>query len=538
MTDDNVAYLPASKLNSTEVAALESLASDPTEWEPFAITALCKVLRIGPQILPDQHHKRVMRLLTPINRSMIFGCELVAGLVATDDQAAFIAQAGDGVADALRRTDLSDVWRAYVNGVERGETMPRLDGFDETASAALERMHELVRRTNGEHGYQWSELRTLVQMLNFVISDDHHVQLGHPQPERRPLHAAAVVRDIHLQAQAIVQTDRVMKALESRDRTAAAAELRKAADTIEQAEAQLRPAHVVTVDDAKPEADAWSFRWPWAGFYGTVQGGHVLTLAAGTGVGKSVCAQELANAALDALNRQEIEGDIVWGSVEMTVEEHCMRLACREMDPREPVPWAALVSQGEGFVDGVLHELTDDHLDHLREAYRERWMNGWGRMVFVGPKRGRAVPPLYAEEVEARVRQRQRSGRRVALVVLDYVQAMKAPPGLRLRRGKDTIDHIMDKAKHIATRYGVPVVVVSQLNRSAASAERPGVQHLKGSSYIEDISNVVLMLAEDDELGDANDFRYLVGWVVKFRSGVKGRYSLRMCRRTLTIDEP
>ena len=98
-------------------------------------------------------------------------------------------------------------------------------------------------------------------------------------------------------------------------------------------------------------------------------------------------------------------------------------------------------------------------------------------------------------------RQRLRGG--LGLVVVDYLQQVQSS-GLRaINRGtsrEQEVSAISRAMKSLARELEVPVIVVSQLNRSADSREdhRPRLSDLRESGAIENDADVVLLLYRPD----------------------------------------
>lgn len=53
------------------------------------------------------------------------------------------------------------------------------------------------------------------------------------------------------------------------------------------------------------------------------------------------------------------------------------------------------------------------------------------------------------------------------------------------------------KLKQLAIKYDVPIILVSHLNREVTKAEKPDMNNLKGSSYIEQDADAVIMVHRD-----------------------------------------
>jgi replicative DNA helicase len=103
---------------------------------------------------------------------------------------------------------------------------------------------------------------------------------------------------------------------------------------------------------------------------------------------------------------------------------------------------------------------------------------------------------ITAEEVVRSVR-RELGANRTNVVIVDYVQLLKAPPGF-LAPGDKTavVDHAMNVLADAAKQDHVAYVVLAQLNRECEKREnkRPMLSDLKQSGAIEERAKAVLML--------------------------------------------
>ena len=80
----------------------------------------------------------------------------------------------------------------------------------------------------------------------------------------------------------------------------------------------------------------------------------------------------------------------------------------------------------------------------------------------------------------------------IKLVVIDYLQLI---PFNSVKMGKaDGIAYISQKVKQIALENDVAVILLSQLNREGARADRPDLYHLKDSGSIENDADIVLLM--------------------------------------------
>lgn len=117
---------------------------------------------------------------------------------------------------------------------------------------------------------------------------------------------------------------------------------------------------------------------------------------------------------------------------------------------------------------------------------------------------------LTAEEIVRSVR-RDLGRNGTKLVVVDYVQLLRAPPGFEKPGDKTAVaDHAMNVLADAAKRDNMAYLVLAQLNRECEKRDnkRPILSDLKQSGAIEERSKAVIMLyrpsvyREKDERGD------------------------------------
>lgn len=85
----------------------------------------------------------------------------------------------------------------------------------------------------------------------------------------------------------------------------------------------------------------------------------------------------------------------------------------------------------------------------------------------------------------------------VGLIVIDYLQLMSYPKGMQKYEG---VGHNAKACKQMARRLGVPVVLLSQLNRLSESSgdSRPKMSHIRDSGEVEEAADVVMLLHRED----------------------------------------
>jgi replicative DNA helicase len=168
-------------------------------------------------------------------------------------------------------------------------------------------------------------------------------------------------------------------------------------------------------------------------------------------------------------------------SLEMSMEQLMMRMLCA---------W--------GKVD----------LTHIRSGFLND--EDWHRLYQAADALSRApiyiddTPALGTMELRARCR-RMKSERNLGLVVVDYLQLMRASRFIDSR--EQEISDISRTLKAIAKEMHVPVVALSQLNRKVEERtnKRPQLADLRESGAIEQDADLIVFLYRDDVYNKRDD---------------------------------
>ena len=163
--------------------------------------------------------------------------------------------------------------------------------------------------------------------------------------------------------------------------------------------------------------------------------------------------------------------------------------------------------------------LTDEDWPRLTEAIER---------MHAAPLYIDETAALNALELRARARRLAREYKQLGLVIVDYLQLMTATATGENRATE--ISEISRSLKALAKELKVPVVALSQLNRTVESRtdKRPVMSDLRESGAIEQDADVILFIYRDEvynpDTSDKGIAEIIIG---KQRNGPIGRVNLR-----------
>lgn len=201
-----------------------------------------------------------------------------------------------------------------------------------------------------------------------------------------------------------------------------------------------------------------------------IEPGEVFVVAGRPGMGKTTLG-------LDAARHIAIRNGqpVAFFSLEMSRKELATRMLCAE----SRVPLHTMKER----------LMTEDDWARMADAR--------ARMA-AAPLKIDDSPNTTTAHIRARLRGMQRAGAPAQLVVVDYLQLMKAPG--RSDNRQQEVSDISRELKLIAKEFEVGVIVAAQLNRGPEQRtdKRPMVSDLRESGSVEQDADVVILLYRED----------------------------------------
>jgi replicative DNA helicase len=164
------------------------------------------------------------------------------------------------------------------------------------------------------------------------------------------------------------------------------------------------------------------------------------------------------------------------------------------------VAFFSLEMSSEQLAARILAERTEISSDRIRRGEISR-DDDFSRLVVAAQELQRL--PFYIDDTPgitvAALRTRARRLKRrhgLGLIVVDYLQLMRSPAGLRSENRVQEVSEITRGLKAIAKELEVPVLALSQLSRAVEQREdkRPQLADLRESGSIEQDADVVLFV--------------------------------------------
>ena len=218
--------------------------------------------------------------------------------------------------------------------------------------------------------------------------------------------------------------------------------------------------------------------------YGGFNGGNLVILAARPSVGKTTIAMQIAQAASSDNNKTLVF------SLEMTKKELVQRL----------LQSTGLVSQYEL----VTHNINWDNYEKALGMVVNSNLIINDDAYNIHDIRHKIITSVKTQGVK--------------MVLIDYLQLMKGANPMMSKN--DQVGELTSALKQTAKQCNIPIIVLSQLNRTSASENRsPQLYDLRDSGCIEQDADIVVMLERSkDDMGAIIDNKIDM-WIRKNRAG-------------------
>jgi replicative DNA helicase len=247
-----------------------------------------------------------------------------------------------------------------------------------------------------------------------------------------------------------------------------------------------------------------------------LQPGELIILAARPGMGKTALALNMATNAAMGLPDMPKKYSVAVFSLEMPTTQLAARILASE----------ARVD-GERMRTG---HLSDGDIDRLLQAVKR--MNQL--QVFIDD-----TPSLSIMECRSKCRRlaADRTLDPLGLVVVDYLQLMKGRANVKSR--EQEISEISRNLKALAKELSVPVVALSQLNRSVEQRpnKRPQLSDLRESGAIEQDADIIMFVYRDEYYNEDTEEPGVAEVIIgKNRSGSTGTCKLKFFKQWTRFD--
>jgi replicative DNA helicase len=198
---------------------------------------------------------------------------------------------------------------------------------------------------------------------------------------------------------------------------------------------------------------------------------------------------------------------------------------------RLPVLVFSMEMPGEALVMRLLSSLC--RIDQLRIRTGKLQDEDWPRisstvsMLSEAPIFIDDTPALSPTELRARSRRLAKEHGKLGLIVVDYLQLMQVPGNNENRTAE--ISEISRSLKSLAKELKVPVIALSQLNRSLEqrSDKRPVMSDLRESGAIEQDADLIAFIYRDEVYNDSSPDKGIAEIIIaKQRNGPIGKVRL------------
>ncbi|HJN37403.1 MAG TPA: replicative DNA helicase [Gammaproteobacteria bacterium] len=188
----------------------------------------------------------------------------------------------------------------------------------------------------------------------------------------------------------------------------------------------------------------------------------------------------------------------------------------------------SLEMPGDMLVTRMLSSLgrIDQHRVRTGQLQDDDWprLSSAVNMISESPLFIDDFPGLSPMELRARARRLKRQEKSLGLIVVDYLQLMRIP-GFKEGRTQE-ISEISRSLKVVAKELEVPVIALSQLNRSLEQRQdrRPVMSDLRESGAIEQDADIIAFIYRDEVYNDQSPDKGIAEIIIaKQRNGPIGK---------------
>jgi replicative DNA helicase len=198
---------------------------------------------------------------------------------------------------------------------------------------------------------------------------------------------------------------------------------------------------------------------------------------------------------------------------------------------KRPVAVFSMEMPGDSLAMRMMSSLgsLDQHRVRTGKLEEDEWprLTSAVNMLSQAPMFIDDTPALSPTEVRARARRLKREQGDLGLIVLDYLQLMQAPGSAENRATE--ISAISRSLKALAKELAVPVVALSQLNRSLEQRtnKRPIMSDLRESGAIEQDADLIVFIYRDEVYNEESAAKGIAEIIIgKQRNGPIGTTKL------------
>lgn len=209
----------------------------------------------------------------------------------------------------------------------------------------------------------------------------------------------------------------------------------------------------------------------------------------------------------------------------MNIAEHAA------IKDKKPVLVFSMEMPGESLAMRMMSSLG--HIDQHKVRSGKLHDEDWPRLTSAVSMLSEATlyiddtPSLNPAELRARARRITRMNKDIGLIVIDYLQLMQIPGFKEGRVGE--ITEISRSLKALAKELNVPVVALSQLNRSLEQRvdKRPQMSDLRESGAIEQDADIIMFVYRDEVYNEESPDKGVAEIIIaKQRNGPIGKVRL------------